>query len=80
MNMGLQDKVAIVGLGYTPQGRIPGRTHKSMYLEASRTAIEDAGLDASEIDGIMLFQQAAEEVYPVEIAAWLGLKNIRWMS
>jgi hypothetical protein len=30
--MGLKDKYAIGGIGYTPQGRIPGRTSLSFHL------------------------------------------------
>ena len=40
----LSNKVAIVGVGYTPQGKILGRSAASFHLEAARNAIEDAGL------------------------------------
>jgi hypothetical protein len=37
--MGLKDKYAIVGIEYTPQGCIPGRTALSFRLEACANAI-----------------------------------------
>ncbi len=40
----LKDKYAIVGVGYTPQGKVPGRTALSFYLEAGINAVKDAGL------------------------------------
>jgi acetyl-CoA acetyltransferase len=42
--MGLKNKYAIVGVGYTPQGKVPGRTSLSFHLEACSNAIIDAGL------------------------------------
>lgn len=38
------DKFAIVGVGYTPQGKVPGRTALSFHLEACANAIADAGI------------------------------------
>ncbi|NLW68070.1 MAG: thiolase family protein, partial [Bacteriovoracaceae bacterium] len=35
---------AIVGVGYTPQGKVPGRTSLSFHLEACTNAVADAGL------------------------------------
>jgi acetyl-CoA acetyltransferase len=50
----LRDKAAIVGIGYTPQGKIPGRSSLSFHLEAGRNAMVDAGLKASDIDGLLI--------------------------
>ncbi len=49
----LKNKVAIVGVGYTPQGTVPGRTTLSFHIEAARNAIEDAGLKIEDVDGIL---------------------------
>jgi len=43
---------AIVGLGVTPSGRIPGRSGMSFALEAARNAVADAGLRPQDIDGM----------------------------
>ena len=52
--MNLKDKCAIVGLGYTPQGKVPGRNAMSLYMEATRNAAADAGLAVQDIDGILI--------------------------
>lgn len=41
----LKGKIAIVGVGYTPQGKVPGRTAVSFHAEAVRNALTDAGID-----------------------------------
>jgi acetyl-CoA acetyltransferase len=50
--MNLKNRYAIVGVGYTPQGRIPQRTALSFYTEACANAIMDAGLQRKDIDGL----------------------------
>ncbi len=49
----IKNKVAIVEVGYTPQGKVPGRSAISLHLEATKNAIEDAGLKIEDIDGIL---------------------------
>lgn len=50
----IRDKTAIVGVGYTPQGKIPGRSPISFYVEAASNAIADAGLKIEDIDGLLV--------------------------
>ncbi len=74
----LKDKYAIVGIGYTPQGRVPGRTALSFYVEACANAIQDAGLKREDIDGLICYRHlpslAGEpEVTPYRVAQHLGL-------
>jgi 3-oxoacyl-[acyl-carrier-protein] synthase III len=76
--MSLKDKYAIVGIGYTPQGRIPDRTSLSFHLEACVNAIADAGLRREDIDGLIcyrFFPPASNEgpVTPYLVAQHLGL-------
>ncbi|MEJ2097674.1 MAG: hypothetical protein P8Y38_11200 [Deltaproteobacteria bacterium] len=52
----IKDKYAIVGVGYTPQGRVPGRTSLSFHLEASANAIKDAGLKKDDVDGFICYR------------------------
>jgi acetyl-CoA acetyltransferase len=52
----LKDKYAIVGVGYTPQGRVPGRTALSFYIEAGVRAIHDAGVNKKDIDGLICYR------------------------
>ncbi|MGI6550424.1 MAG: thiolase family protein [Syntrophomonadales bacterium] len=55
-NQRLRNKYAIVGVGYTPQGKVPGRTMLSFHLEACANAIKDAGLHKEDIDGLFLYR------------------------
>ena len=76
--MSLKDKYAIVGVGYTPQGRIPNRTALSFHVEASVNAIKDAGLKREDIDGLICYRYfppalGEEEVTPYLVAQQLGL-------
>jgi acetyl-CoA acetyltransferase len=48
----LRDRIAVVGVGSTPYGRDLQRSELSLGLEAALRAIEDAGIDRQEIDGL----------------------------
>ena len=50
----LRGATAIVGLGITPQGRVYGRTPLGFAVDAIRLALEDAGLERSDLDGLLL--------------------------
>lgn len=52
----LKDRFAIVGVGYTPQGKIPGRTAVSFHTEAVRNALADAGIGKEELDALFLYR------------------------
>jgi acetyl-CoA acetyltransferase len=68
----LRDKTAVVGVGYTAaQGTVPGRTAMSLALEASKNAIEDAGLKKEDIDGLLL--QPVMSGHSYDVAARLGI-------
>lgn len=56
----LKNRYAIAGVGYTPQGKVPGRTQASFYLEAGINAIKDAGLRKEDVDGLILYRD-----YPI---------------
>ncbi len=46
---------AIVGVGATPQGRLPGSTQLSLAVDAFKAALDDAGLEREDIDGLLTF-------------------------
>ena len=78
MASALKDKYAIVGVGYTPQGRIPGRSSLSFHLEASANAIKDAGLKKSDVDGFICYRHFPassdeNDLTPNLIAQHLGI-------
>ncbi len=78
MMTSIKDRYAIVGVGYTPQGRVPGRTSLSFHLEASANAIRDAGLTRDDVDGFICYRHfpAAsneDDLTPHLIAQHLGI-------
>ncbi|MBI1959896.1 MAG: thiolase [Candidatus Rokubacteria bacterium] len=46
-------QVAIVGVGETAVGKVPGRSALWFNAEATRLALEDAGIDKSQVDGLV---------------------------
>jgi len=75
----LRDKAAIVGVGYTDeQGTVPGRSAMSFAMEASKNAIEDAGLKLEDIDGLLIQPTIGQQSYTT--AATLGLDNLRLLA
>ena len=76
--MSLKDKCAIVGLGYTAQGRVPGRSAMSFYIDASKNALVDAGLRVQDIDGIIIQPCPVDpRITAFSLAQELGL-NLRF--
>ena len=61
--MSLKDKYAIVGVGYTPQGRVPDRTAMSFHVEACVNAIKDAGLKKEDIDGLIAYRRDGQSLH-----------------
>ncbi|RYY54473.1 MAG: thiolase family protein, partial [Comamonadaceae bacterium] len=49
----LKDKIAIVGVGATKQGKLPGSTPITLGTEAFKRALDDAGLKKGQIDGLL---------------------------
>jgi acetyl-CoA acetyltransferase len=49
----LRGRAAIAGVGVTPQGKLPGSTNLSLQTDAFTLALADAGLDKSDIDGLL---------------------------
>lgn len=76
--MNVKDKYAVVGVGYTPQGKLPDRTSLSFHLEACANAIKDAGLSRMDIDGLICYRHfprstGEQDVSPYLVAQHLGL-------
>jgi acetyl-CoA acetyltransferase len=49
----LRDQCAIVGVGASPQGKVPGSTAVSLAVEAFKRALDDSGLRKDQIDGLL---------------------------
>ena len=75
----LRDRSAIVGIGSTGFSRNIGRSEQQTVLEAVGKACADAGIKASEIDGI--FRVEGDPNTEPDLARALGIKNLRaWSS
>ncbi|MBW1799786.1 MAG: AMP-binding protein, partial [Deltaproteobacteria bacterium] len=71
----MRDKAAIVGVGYTTQGKVPGRSSISFHVEAARNAFEDAGLKAGDVDGLLIQPPMGDpSVTAVLVAQHLGIR------
>ncbi|MGH3662783.1 MAG: thiolase family protein [Micromonosporaceae bacterium] len=51
----LKDSAAIIGVGATPQGKLPGSTSLTLAVDAFKAALDDSGLRKSDIDGLLTF-------------------------
>lgn len=76
---GLKNKYAIVGVGYTVQGKIPDRTAIGFHLEACANALSDAGMGKNEIDALILYRHlepggSDEDSTAFTLAERLGIK------
>ena len=49
----MRGQTAIVGVGATSQGKLPGSTALGLGIDAARRALDDAGLDKSEVDALL---------------------------
>jgi len=69
----LTDKYCIVGVGETAYSKDSGRTTRAMAVEAVRHAMQDAGLSAAQVNG-MLSYHGGDSCASPEVAADLGIR------
>src|SRR5262249_52240874 len=50
----LRGTTAIAGLGVTPQGKVYGQSALGFAVDAVRLALEDAGLERKDLDGLLV--------------------------
>jgi acetyl-CoA acetyltransferase len=67
----------IAGIGRTAYVRTSGRTTLAMAAEACRSAVDDAGLDVADVDGMICFQ-AHDSVGPLAVSDAIGLPELAW--
>ncbi|MHB8511858.1 MAG: thiolase family protein [Actinomycetota bacterium] len=75
--MSISNKTAIVGVGSTAFGKLPGRSSWSLQAEAFRLALEDAGLQKEDVDGLFTEPPFSEPLmlHGHQIGRYLGLKT-----
>jgi acetyl-CoA acetyltransferase len=69
----LTDKYCVVGVGETAYTKDSGRTTRAMAVEAVRNAMRDAGLQASQVNGMLSYHGGDSCVSP-EVASDLGMR------
>ncbi|CAB4721071.1 unannotated protein [freshwater metagenome] len=74
----LKDAGAIVGIGATEFSKESGRSDLQLAIEACEAAIFEAGLEPSQIDGMVTF--TAETNPEIEIAKNLGIGELSFFS
>lgn len=72
----LKNKAAIVGVGESDIGRVPGMTGLGLNAQAAKRALDDAGLKVSDIDGVLTAYSFTEPYFMLGsvISEYLGLK------
>ncbi|HJM88632.1 MAG TPA: lipid-transfer protein [Dehalococcoidia bacterium] len=76
--MSLQNSVAIAGIGETDYSRESGRGELRLALEAIFAALDDAGIDPSEVDGLMRW--SVDTSAEATVAANLGVNDLAWFG
>lgn len=70
----LRGKICIAGVAESQLGKTPNRTVLSLQMEAAAAALADAGIDKSEVDGLMVSGYPYAERQAVLVAEYMGLQ------
>jgi acetyl-CoA acetyltransferase len=73
-----RDQVAVVGIGETDYSRDSGRSELMLSLQAIHAALDDAGLEGSEVDGLMRW--AVDTSPETAVAENLGVRDLKWFG
>ncbi|HEX6477194.1 MAG TPA: lipid-transfer protein, partial [Acidimicrobiales bacterium] len=74
----LADTAAIVGIGATEFSKDSGRSEMRLAVEATAAALDDAGIDPAEVDGMVTFTMDGNP--EIEIARNLGIGALTFFS
>src|SRR5207248_7426089 len=75
---GLAGQAAIAGIGATEFSKDSGRTELRLATEAVKAALDDAGLAASDVDGMVTFTMDSND--EIEIARSVGIGDLTFFS
>ncbi len=78
MPITLKDEAALTGIGQTEFSKNSGRSELQLACEAVSSAIDDAGLKPSDIDGLVTFSLDAND--EIEIARAVGIGELNLFS
>ena len=71
----LSKKAAIIGIGSTEMRNPEGRSGMSLYLEAIKKAMEEAGLSKNDIDGFLVYPPNGSMRFHTELTEQMGSAN-----
>lgn len=71
--MDIRGKVAIVGVGHSAQGTLPGKTPEQLSIEAIKSALADAQLTKEQIDGLITCKSVQGGNADVTVGPLFGL-------
>ena len=76
MSTQLRNKATIVGVGESDIGKVPHMTGLGLNAQAARRALDDAGLEVSDIDGLLTAYSFTEPYFMLGtvLCEYLGLK------
>jgi acetyl-CoA acetyltransferase len=74
----LADQAAIVGIGATEFSKNSGRSEMRLAVEATAAALDDAGVDPTQVDGMVTFTMDGNP--EIEIARNLGIGELTFFS
>lgn len=75
---GILNQTAIVGIGQTEFSKNSGRSELQLALEASKAALDDAGLIPADIDGAVTFTIDTNDEN--DLIRCLGVPELRWTA
>ena len=78
MTGALRDQAAVVGIGATEFSKDSGRSELRLALEAISAALEDAGLDLTEVDGLCTY--AMDKNPEIEVFRHLGGRALKFFA
>jgi len=64
----LRGKIAVVGIGLSPVGRVPGRSPLQLAADAAKKALADAGMAKGDIDGVLSAHALASPFHRFSVA------------
>jgi acetyl-CoA acetyltransferase len=78
MSITLKDQAAIVGIGQTEFSKNSGRSDLQLACEAVSAAIDDAGIEPSDVDGMTTFSMDLTD--DIEVARAVGIGSLTFQS
>ena len=78
MSRSLRNRAAIAGIGQTEFSKASGRSELQLACEATKAALDDAGLSPRDVDGLVTFTMDSSE--EAEVARNLGIPRLTMFS